>query len=124
MQTPMCMESSWVVLGTTVEGSLAANRGKVQCPAGLSPATLAPGSRRLAATTARLRAGGAHHAMSNVLGRWGRQVHRLRWWLVGLSVLSLAPAVIVLAQGARFEAGTVLATTQSGRAADLMARRS
>jgi RND superfamily putative drug exporter len=61
--------------------------------------------------------------MSNVLGRWGRQVHRLRWWLVGLSVLSIAPAVIILAQGARLEAGTVLATTQSGRAADLMARQ-
>jgi RND superfamily putative drug exporter len=61
--------------------------------------------------------------MSNVLGRWGRQAHRLRWWLFGLSLLSLAPAVIVLAQGARLEAGTVLATTQSGRAADLMARQ-
>src|SRR3990170_3856532 len=123
MQTPMCMGSSSVVSCTAVEGSLAAYRGKVQCPAGSSPATLEAGSRRPAAAKARLRAGGAHHAMSTVLGRWGRQVHRLRWWLFGLSVLSLAPAVIVLAQGARFEAGTVLATTQSGRAADLMARQ-
>jgi RND superfamily putative drug exporter len=61
--------------------------------------------------------------MSNVLGRWGRQVYRLRWWLFGLSVLSLVPAIIVLAQGARLEAGTLLATTQSGRAANLMARQ-
>jgi uncharacterized membrane protein YdfJ with MMPL/SSD domain len=61
--------------------------------------------------------------MSNVLGRWGWQVYRLRWWLFGLSVLSLVPAIIVLAQGAGLEAGTVHATTQSGRAADLMARQ-
>ena len=61
--------------------------------------------------------------MSNVLGSWGRQVYRLRWWLFSLSVLSLVPAIIVLAQGARLEAGTLLATTQSGRAADLMARQ-
>src|SRR3970282_710437 len=123
MQTPMCMESSWVVSCTTVEGSLAANRGKVQCPAGRSPATLDPGPRRLGGAAGRLRAGGAHRAMSNVRGRWGRQVHRLRWWLVGLSVLSIAPAAIIVAQGARLEAGTVLATTQSGRAADLIARQ-
>ena len=61
--------------------------------------------------------------MSNGLGRWGRRVYSLRWWLFGLSVLSLAPAVIILAQGARLEAGTVLTTTQSGRGADLMARQ-
>src|SRR3972149_6029652 len=123
MQTPMCMGSSWVVSCTAVEGSLAANQGKVQGPSGRSPATLDPASRRLTAAKARLRAGGAHHAMSNVLGRGGRQGPRPRRGLVALSVLSLAPAVIVLAQGARLEAGTVLATTQSGRAADLMARQ-
>src|SRR5574341_2046973 len=61
--------------------------------------------------------------MSNVLGHWGRQVHRLRWWLFSLSVLSLLPAIVVLAQGARLEAGTMLAKTQSGRAADLIARQ-
>src|SRR6266511_2034256 len=60
--------------------------------------------------------------MGDILGRWGRQVHRLRWWLVGLSVLSLAPAAAVLARGAALEAGTVLTTTESARAAALIAR--
>ena len=61
--------------------------------------------------------------MSNGLGRWGRRVYRLRWWLFGLSVLSLAPALWVVAQGGRLETGTVLVTTESGRATDLMARQ-
>jgi uncharacterized membrane protein YdfJ with MMPL/SSD domain len=61
--------------------------------------------------------------MSDVLGRWGRQVYRLRWGLFGLSVLSLAPAITVLSQGGRLEAGTALSTTESGRAAELMARQ-
>lgn len=61
--------------------------------------------------------------MSNVLARWGRQVYRVRWWLLGLSLLPLVPAIIVLEQGASLEAGTLLATTQSGPAADLMARQ-
>ncbi len=61
--------------------------------------------------------------MANVLGSWGRRVYRLRWWLLALSVLSLVPAIWVVVQGARLETGTVLATTQSGRAADLMARQ-
>jgi len=61
--------------------------------------------------------------MSNVLGRWGLRVYRLRWWLVGLSALSLAPAILVLSKGAMLEAGTRLTTTESSRAADLMARQ-
>ncbi len=61
--------------------------------------------------------------MSDVLGAWGRTVYRLRWWLLGLSVVSLAPAIVILAQGAMLEAGTRLATTQSGRAVELMARQ-
>jgi len=60
--------------------------------------------------------------MSDVLGGWGRLVYRLRWWLFALSFLSLAPVTAVLARGARLEAVTVLSTTQSGRAANLMAR--
>src|SRR5437867_12495896 len=60
--------------------------------------------------------------MGDILGRWGRLVHRFRWWLVGLSVLSLAPAAVVLARGAALEAGTVLTTTESGRAAALISR--
>jgi putative drug exporter of the RND superfamily len=61
--------------------------------------------------------------MSNFLSRWGRSVYRLRWWLFGLSILSLLPAAIIVARGARLETETVLATTQSGRAADLMAQQ-
>ncbi len=59
--------------------------------------------------------------MDDLLGRWGRLVHRRRWWLVALSALSLAPAAGVLARGAALEAtGTMLATTDSGRAAALV----
>ncbi len=61
--------------------------------------------------------------MSQVLAWWGREVYRLRWWLFVLSALSLVPGLVVLGQGARFEAGTVLAATESGRAVDLMARQ-
>jgi len=61
--------------------------------------------------------------MSDMLGTWGRWVYRLRWWLLGASALSLAPALVVLVQGAQLEAGTMLATTESGRAATLMARQ-
>src|SRR5438552_17116976 len=61
--------------------------------------------------------------MSNGLGRWGRWVYRVRWWLFSFSVLSLAPALWVVAQGGRLETGTVLVTTESGRATDLMARQ-
>jgi RND superfamily putative drug exporter len=61
--------------------------------------------------------------MSDMLGTWGRWVYRLRWWLLGASDLSLAPALVILVQGAQLEAGTMLATTESGRAATLMARQ-
>jgi RND superfamily putative drug exporter len=59
--------------------------------------------------------------MSDMLGAWGRWVYRLRWWLLGASALSLAPAFVILIQGAPLEAGTMLMTTESGRAASLMA---
>ena len=60
--------------------------------------------------------------MDDLLGKWGRLVHRRRWWLVALSALSLAPAAGVLARGAALEAGTMLATTESGRAAALVSK--
>src|SRR5574342_1218794 len=58
--------------------------------------------------------------MNGVLEAWGRRVYRLRWWLLALSAISLAPALVVVSKGARFEAGTTLATTESGRAVALM----
>ncbi|HYB41340.1 MAG TPA: MMPL family transporter [Candidatus Methylomirabilis sp.] len=61
--------------------------------------------------------------MDTLLGRWGSRVHGLRWWLVALSALSLAPAVGVVARGANLEAGTMLASTESGRAATLISRQ-
>ena len=60
--------------------------------------------------------------MSGILERWGVWVYRLRWWLVGLSVLSVAPATGIVVRGANLEAGTMLTTTESGRAAALIAR--
>ena len=57
-----------------------------------------------------------------MLGRWGACVHRLRWWLVGCSLLSLAPAAAVLVRGAPLDSGSTLAATESGRAARLIAR--
>jgi RND superfamily putative drug exporter len=60
--------------------------------------------------------------MDDLLGRWGRLAHRRRWWIVGVSALSLLPAAGVLARGAALEAGTTLATTESGRAATLISR--
>ncbi|HET7874044.1 MAG TPA: MMPL family transporter [Methylomirabilota bacterium] len=53
---------------------------------------------------------------------WGRLVYRLRWWLVGLSALSLAGAAALMSQGGRLEAETVLSGTESGRAIDLMVK--
>jgi len=61
--------------------------------------------------------------MSDMLGAWGRWVYRFRWWLLAASALSLAPASVILIQGAQLEAGTMLTTTESGRAASLMARQ-
>ncbi len=61
--------------------------------------------------------------VSSFLEGWGRWVYRLRAWLLILSLVSLAPAFVVVAKGARAPAAPVLATTESGRAADLMARQ-
>jgi len=60
--------------------------------------------------------------MSRLLEGWGRQVYRLRWWLLALSLVSLAPAFVVVAHGARAASAPILTTTESGRAATLMAR--
>jgi RND superfamily putative drug exporter len=53
---------------------------------------------------------------------WGGLAYRWRWWLLGLSALSLAVAVGLLSQGGRLEAETILTRTESGRAADLLTK--
>jgi len=60
--------------------------------------------------------------MSSLLEGWGRRVYRLRWWLFALSLVPLAPAFVVVAHGARAASAPILASTESGRAAKLMAR--
>ena len=59
--------------------------------------------------------------MSGLLEEWGRWVYRLRGWLFAFSLVSLAPAFFVVAHGAQTAAAPILATTESGRAAGLMA---
>jgi len=59
--------------------------------------------------------------MSSLLEAWGRWVYRRRGWLVALSIVSLAPGFVVVSQGARMAPAPLLATTESGRAAGLMA---
>lgn len=53
---------------------------------------------------------------------WGYLVYRRRWWVVGLSALSLAGAAGLTSQGGRLDTKTILTSTESGRAADLMTK--
>ena len=53
---------------------------------------------------------------------WGRFVYRVRWWVMGLSALSLAASLGLMSEGGKLEAATTLTTTESGRAADLIAK--
>ncbi|HET8577850.1 MAG TPA: MMPL family transporter, partial [Methylomirabilota bacterium] len=57
-----------------------------------------------------------------MLAAWGRLAYRWRWWLLGLSALSLAVALGLLSQGGRLDAETILTRTESGRAADLLTK--
>src|SRR5262249_57727417 len=86
-------------------------------PRGSSAVTIDSGSQRRAQ---RRRGHFPGSAMSSLLEGWGRWVHRLRWWLFALSLVSLAPAFVVVAQGGRAASAPILATTESGRAAQLM----
>src|SRR5499425_3125861 len=88
-------------------------------PRGSSAVTIDSGSQRRAQ---RRRGHFPGSAMSSLLEGWGRWVHRLRWWLFALSLVSLAPAFVVVAHGARAASAPILASTESGRAAQLMAR--
>jgi len=57
-----------------------------------------------------------------MLAAWGRFVHRFRWSIVVLSLLPLGPALWLVLRGAQLDTSVVPTTTQSGRAAELIAR--
>jgi RND superfamily putative drug exporter len=54
-------------------------------------------------------------------GRWGRFVHRFRWPVLILSVLSLTAAVWLITQGVTFQHPAPPTTTESGQAVALIA---
>jgi putative drug exporter of the RND superfamily len=53
---------------------------------------------------------------------WGQIVYRFRWLIVVLSAVPLVPAVWLVARGGDLETSVVPITTESGRAADLIAK--
>ena len=55
-------------------------------------------------------------------GGWGRFVYRFRWAIVVLSVLPLVPAIWLVLRGGDLDTSVVPLTTESGRAAELIAR--
>ena len=57
-----------------------------------------------------------------MLASWGVFVHRYRWAVLALSVLSSATSLWVIGQGGRFESGLILGSTESGRALAVMER--
>jgi putative drug exporter of the RND superfamily len=57
-----------------------------------------------------------------VFAAWGRLVHRHRWPVLVLSLLSLAPSVWQIARGGQFDNNPLPRTTESGRAAALIDR--
>jgi putative drug exporter of the RND superfamily len=57
-----------------------------------------------------------------MLARWGRCVHRFRFAVLGLSLLSLVPSLWLIAHGGRLATTDIPTTTESGRALDLIGR--
>jgi uncharacterized membrane protein YdfJ with MMPL/SSD domain len=57
-----------------------------------------------------------------VLGSWGLFVHRHRWIVLGLSVLSSGVSLWIVGHGGRFDSTLVPTETESGRALALMQR--
>jgi len=57
-----------------------------------------------------------------VLAGWGRLVHRYRWPVLVLSVLSLAPSAWLIVRGGEFENNPLPRSTESGRAVALIER--
>ena len=60
--------------------------------------------------------------MTGMFAAWGRLMYRRRWWVVGLSAVSLAAAAGVMSHGGHLDAETILTGTESARAADLMTK--
>ena len=57
-----------------------------------------------------------------MLAAWGRWVHRFRWGVLIVSVLSMGPAVWLMGHGGRLDTGFIPTDTESGRARELMRR--
>ncbi len=57
-----------------------------------------------------------------MLAGWGRFVHRFRWPVIVLSLLSLVPSLWLIFHGGRLATTDVPTTTESGRALDLIGR--
>jgi RND superfamily putative drug exporter len=55
-------------------------------------------------------------------GGWGRFVYRFRWTIVVLSLLPVVPAIWLVLLGGNLDSSVVPLTTESGRAAELIAR--
>ena len=55
-----------------------------------------------------------------MLASWGLCVYRFRWWVLIISVLSLAPAVWLTSQGGHLESAMIPGNTESARALDLV----
>ena len=53
---------------------------------------------------------------------WGRLVYRFRWAVVVLSVIPLLPAIWLVLRGGDLDTSVVPLTTESGRAAELIAK--
>lgn len=57
-----------------------------------------------------------------ILAGWGRLVFRFRWPILVLSLLPLVPAVWLVVRGGQLDTSVVPITTESGQAAELIAR--
>ena len=57
-----------------------------------------------------------------LLARWGRLVHRARWFVLGLSALSLCASLWVIHVGGQLDPPDIPADTESGRARGLLGK--
>ena len=57
-----------------------------------------------------------------LLARWGRFVHRARWFVLGLSALSLCASLWVIHVGGQLDPPDIPADTESGRARGLLGK--